>query len=81
MIGLWLLGFVMEEPYPLYFGPWMLVGLIPLFIGMALLITYVVTRKEEATASERPSEEEAQATPPEAEAIGLSIQRPTACQI
>ena len=60
MIGLWPLGFVAAEPYPLHFGPWMLVGLIPLFIGLALLITYFVTRKEEAAAPEAPSEEEAQ---------------------
>jgi len=49
MIGLWPIGFV-ERPgpehgswYPLNFGPWMLGGLIPLFIGLALLITYFPT--------------------------------------
>ena len=42
------------------FSPLLLFGLIPLFIGLALLITYFVTRKEEATAPEAPSEEEAQ---------------------
>jgi hypothetical protein len=60
MIGLWPIGFVMETTYPLYFGPWMLVGLIPLFIGLALLITYFLTRKEEAPAPEAGSEEEAE---------------------
>ena len=52
MIGLWPLGFTMRPgghiegpPYPLYFGPWMLTGLIPLFIGLALLITYFLTRQ------------------------------------
>jgi len=49
MIGLWPLGFVVEEPYPLNFGPWMLGGLIPLFIGLALLITYFLTRNNEKT--------------------------------
>jgi hypothetical protein len=65
MIGLWPLGFAMRPgghaegpPYPLYFGPWMLIGLIPLFIGLALLITYFVTRKEEASAPEAVSVEE-----------------------
>ncbi len=67
MIGLWPLGFVTRPgghaegpPYPLYFGPWMLGGLIPLFIGLALLITYFVTRKEEAPAPETTSVEEAE---------------------
>jgi len=55
MIGLWPIGFVVRVPhtgeslYPLNFGPWMLGGLIPLFIGLALLITYFLTRKEETS--------------------------------
>jgi hypothetical protein len=50
MVGLWPLGFAragMRVPYPLGFGPWMLMGLIPLFIGVALLIIFYLTRKEE----------------------------------
>ena len=52
MIGLWPLGFTragVENPYPLRFGPWMLTGLIPLFIGLALLIIYFLTRNNEKT--------------------------------
>ncbi len=52
MIGLWPIGFTragVENPYPLGFGPWMLTGLIPLFIGLALLITYFLTRNNEKT--------------------------------
>ncbi len=60
MIGLWPIGFVVKTTYPLYFGPWMLVGLIPLFIGLALLITYFLTRKEDASAPEAPPREEAE---------------------
>ena len=66
MIGLWPIGFVTRVPhtgeslYPLNFGPWMLAGLIPLFIGLTLLITYFLTRKEETPALEMPSKEEAQ---------------------
>lgn len=56
MIGLYPIGFLTTEPYPLYFGPWMLGGLIPLFLGLALLIAYFLTRKEEAPAPEAPSE-------------------------
>ena len=61
MIGLWPIGFTragVENPYPLNFGPWMLVGLIPLFIGLALLIIYFLTRKEETPAPEMASVEE-----------------------
>lgn len=56
MIGLWPIGFTRaaaENPYPLGFGPWMLVGLIPLFIGLALLIIYFLTRKEETSAPQK----------------------------
>jgi hypothetical protein len=61
MIGLWPIGFTragVENPYPLGFGPWMLAGLIPLFIGLALLIIYFLTRKEETLAPEMTSVEE-----------------------
>jgi hypothetical protein len=57
MIGLYPIGFIVREPYPLYFGPWMLIGLIPLFIGLALLITHFLTRKEESPAPEAGPEE------------------------
>jgi hypothetical protein len=56
VIGMWPIGFVVEEPYPLHFGPWMLVGLIPLFIGLGLLIVYFVTRKENGATPEEKAE-------------------------
>ena len=50
LIGLWPVGFAdLGVTYPLNFGPWMLGGLVPAFIGLALLITYVLTRKEDET--------------------------------
>jgi hypothetical protein len=61
IIGLWPLGFTragVENPYPLRFGPWMLTGLIPLFLGLALLITHFLTRQEEPPAPEAASVEE-----------------------
>ncbi|MDY6878049.1 MAG: DUF6249 domain-containing protein [Chloroflexota bacterium] len=71
MIGLYPIGFtrLIATPggtggsaYPLRFGPWMLIGLIPLFIGLALLITYFLTRKEEeAPAPEAGSVDKVQA--------------------
>jgi hypothetical protein len=48
MIGLYPYGFVAPEPWPLHFGPWMVVGLAPLFIGLALLITYYLSREKRA---------------------------------
>jgi hypothetical protein len=57
IIGLWPIGFATGSGYPLGFGPWMLIGLIPLFLGLALLIFYFVVRKEEASATEPPAEE------------------------
>jgi hypothetical protein len=59
MIGLWPIGFVTGRSYPLYFGPWMLAGLIPLFIGLGLLITYYLTRQAEPPGPEVASVEEA----------------------
>jgi hypothetical protein len=52
VLGMWPIGFVVDKPYPLHFGPWMLVGLIPLFIGLGLLIVYLITRKENGAAPE-----------------------------
>src|SRR5574341_1894379 len=35
-IGLYLFGFASGEGYPLRLGPWMLGGLVPLFLGIGL---------------------------------------------
>jgi hypothetical protein len=32
--------------YPLGLGPWMLLGFIPLFFGLGLILVYVLTREE-----------------------------------
>ncbi len=31
--------------FPLGFGPWMLIGIVPTFIGLALILIYVLTRE------------------------------------
>jgi hypothetical protein len=31
--------------YPLGFGPWMIVGLLPLFVGLALILIYVLSHE------------------------------------
>ena len=44
-IGLYPIGFSAGEAYPLRLGPWMLGGLVPLFIGLGLILLSVLTRK------------------------------------
>jgi hypothetical protein len=47
--GLWFISFTQAgtgSRYPLNFGPWMLMGLIPFAFGLTLLIVYFVLRKE-----------------------------------
>ena len=46
IIGLWPLGVMFKTDLPLAFGPWMLVGLLPLFFGLALVLIHVLTRKK-----------------------------------
>lgn len=45
MIGLLPLGLMINADVPFGFGPWMLVGLLPTFFGLALILIYVVTRE------------------------------------
>jgi hypothetical protein len=43
-LGLYPLGFVLGGNFPLNFGPWMLIGLIPTFFGLALILINQVTK-------------------------------------
>ena len=51
-LGLYPLGFAPDfsgsssAQFPLHFGPWMLIGLIPTFFGVGLVLIYVLTREE-----------------------------------
>ena len=45
-IGLYFAGFAAYENYPLHLGPWMLGGLIPLFLGLGLVLLHFLTEKE-----------------------------------
>lgn len=56
LIGLWPLGFMFGTDLPLAFGPWMLVGLLPLFFGLALVLIHVLTRKKKE--DEQPPKDE-----------------------
>lgn len=44
-IGLYPFGWLAGTPFPLNFGPWMVIGLIPTFFGLALILIYVATSK------------------------------------
>ena len=47
-IGLYPLGFLVSgTSFPLHFGPWMLIGLVPTFFGLSLILIYLLTRKSE----------------------------------
>jgi hypothetical protein len=43
-VGLWPIGFLPGvDTYPLGFGPWMVIGIVPTFFGLALILIYVLT--------------------------------------
>jgi hypothetical protein len=65
-VGLFPIGLsnTVVDRYPLGLGPWMLIGLIPMFFGLGLILIYVLTREEkrpEKEAERKPEE------PPRAE--------------
>jgi hypothetical protein len=54
ILGLWPLGFAFgNNEFPLGFGPWMLLGLIPTFFGVALILVYVLTREGKKETQEK----------------------------
>jgi hypothetical protein len=63
-IGLYPIGWVAGgNLYPLHFGPWMLVGLIPLFFGLGLVLIYVVTSEPKPNTPATPNQEVVNQTP------------------
>ena len=44
-IGLYFAGFASAAQYPLHLGPWMLGGLIPLFLGLGLILLHYLTER------------------------------------
>lgn len=43
-LGLWPIGFLDGiDTYPFGFGPWMLIGIVPTFFGLALILIYQLT--------------------------------------
>ena len=45
-LGMYPIGFAVDDSYPLHLGPWMLGGLIPLFLGLGLVLLHYLTEKE-----------------------------------
>jgi hypothetical protein len=46
-LGLYFAGFDASQNYPLHLGPWMLGGFVPLFLGLALILSHFLTQKDE----------------------------------
>jgi hypothetical protein len=46
-LGLYPVGLNFNTSYPLGFGPWMLLGLVPLFFGLSLILIYVLVQEKE----------------------------------
>ena len=44
-LGLYTLGFINGDNYPLHLGPWMLGGFVPLFLGLGLILLHYLTEK------------------------------------
>jgi hypothetical protein len=58
LVGLWPLAGVVHERFFLGLGPWMLVGLVPLFLGLAMLIVhYLLREREQASSAQTPKGE------------------------
>ena len=45
-LGLYPIGFLAGSRYPLHLGPWMLGGFVPLFLGLALILSHFLFQKE-----------------------------------
>lgn len=56
-LGLWPIGFMVGggRGLPLGLGPWMLFGLLPLFVGLGLILFYVVMRPEKKKENQSPA--------------------------
>jgi hypothetical protein len=58
-VGLWPIGFLAGDTYPLGLGPWMLIGIVPTFFGLALILIYVLTYDRQNPVTPPPPEEPA----------------------
>ncbi len=69
-LALWPIGFIANSAsgnsinFPLGLGPWMLAGFVPLFVGLALILGYVITRPERGSLPNPPPAQWASGFPP-----------------
>jgi hypothetical protein len=69
-LALWPIGFIANSAsgntvnFPLGLGPWMLAGFVPLFVGLALVLGYVITRPERGNIPNPPPAQWAPGFPP-----------------
>jgi hypothetical protein len=60
-LALWPIGFIANSAsgntvdFPLGLGPWMLAGFVPLFVGLALTLAYVIMRPERGNDPQPPT--------------------------
>lgn len=52
-VGLYPIGVMVGTSAPFGFGPWMLVGLLPTFFGLGLVLIYALTTEEKPSGKER----------------------------
>ena len=45
-LSLYPIGYAAGSNYPLHFGPWMAIGLLPLFFGLALIVIHQTNLKD-----------------------------------
>lgn len=53
-LGLWPIGYMTGSRFILGLGPWMLVGLLPTFFGLGLVLIYVLTRDDNGNGRQSP---------------------------
>jgi sterol desaturase/sphingolipid hydroxylase (fatty acid hydroxylase superfamily) len=57
-VGLYPLGLLPGNTFPLGLGPWMLAGLLPTFFGLGLILIYVLTQEKNYEKPRPPSKTE-----------------------
>jgi hypothetical protein len=57
-VGLYPIGLLPGNTFPLGLGPWMIAGLLPMFFGLGLILIYVLTRDKSDDTSQPGSQNE-----------------------
>jgi len=56
-MGLWPLGTLTGNTYPFGLGPWMMVGIVPTFFGLALILIFILTYDRSRSKPQEESQE------------------------